>query len=62
MPRVRANCSQRPVGGPGAATQERRDAQATGRRDAIEGRNGPRDRVPLWGEERFFGELETIMK
>ena len=38
MPRVRANCSQRPARGPGAATQERRDARATGRRDAIEGR------------------------
>jgi hypothetical protein len=40
MPRVRANCSQRPAGEPGTATQELRNAQATGRRDAIEGRDG----------------------
>jgi hypothetical protein len=72
MPRVRANCSQRPVGGPGAATQERRDAQATGRRDAIEGRKRARDRCdrvtnagnakPSYRKERDLGELETIMK
>ena len=72
MPRVRANCSQRPVGVPGAATQDPRDAQATGRRDAIEGFDGARSGCvcgahaggakPSYGAERFLGELETIMK
>jgi hypothetical protein len=72
MLRVRENCLQHPVGGPGAATQERRDAQATGRRGAIEGRKRARDRCdwgtnagnpkPSYRKERVLGELETIMK
>jgi hypothetical protein len=67
MPRVRANCSRPPARGPGTATQELRDARATGRRDAIEGATAARDRVqlrrdagsakPSYGEERSLDEL-----
>jgi hypothetical protein len=73
MPRVRANCSLHPARGPGTATQELRDARATGRRDAIEGRNGVHatgwdcgandgSAKPSYGEERFLGELELIIR